>query len=193
MPFCPDCGTKVTEDTRFCHECGHPLPIEQTTNSANVADACALQLLTFSVHFVNNATKDLESLLDVQERLQLPKVRVELLFFCWFALDYWMWDLFDRTQEEQLAIKEALSYHWREIAGGGHNGEAILYTFQERLNAYAQIVNENKGNNAKFLDFGKKLSEFCGMPGASLLFSLLAAELFTKVMESVYVVCISRR
>jgi len=27
MPFCPDCGTKVSEETRFCPECGRPLAV----------------------------------------------------------------------------------------------------------------------------------------------------------------------
>lgn len=29
MPFCPDCGTEVSEDTRFCPECGRSLVIGQ--------------------------------------------------------------------------------------------------------------------------------------------------------------------
>ena len=29
MPFCPDCGTKVSEDTQFCPECGRRLAIGQ--------------------------------------------------------------------------------------------------------------------------------------------------------------------
>ena len=29
MPFCPDCGTQVSEDTRFCPECGRGLAIGQ--------------------------------------------------------------------------------------------------------------------------------------------------------------------
>jgi predicted nucleic acid-binding Zn ribbon protein len=29
MPFCPDCGTQVSEDTQFCPECGRQLAIEQ--------------------------------------------------------------------------------------------------------------------------------------------------------------------
>ena len=29
MPFCPDCGTQVSEETRFCPECGRPLAVEQ--------------------------------------------------------------------------------------------------------------------------------------------------------------------
>jgi len=29
MPFCPDCRTEVSEDTRFCPECGCQLPIGQ--------------------------------------------------------------------------------------------------------------------------------------------------------------------
>jgi len=31
MPFRPDCGTTVSEETRFCPECGRPLAIEQDT------------------------------------------------------------------------------------------------------------------------------------------------------------------
>jgi len=27
MPFCPDCGTEISEDTRFCPECGLPLAV----------------------------------------------------------------------------------------------------------------------------------------------------------------------
>ena len=29
MPFCPDCGTAVSEDTRFCYACGRRLAIGQ--------------------------------------------------------------------------------------------------------------------------------------------------------------------
>ena len=29
MPFCPNCGTEVSEDTRFCPQCGRPLAIGQ--------------------------------------------------------------------------------------------------------------------------------------------------------------------
>ena len=29
MPFCPDCGTEVSEGTRFCPECGSPLAVGQ--------------------------------------------------------------------------------------------------------------------------------------------------------------------
>jgi len=29
MPFCPDCGTEVSEDTEFCPECGRRLAIGQ--------------------------------------------------------------------------------------------------------------------------------------------------------------------
>jgi len=163
-------------------------------NSADVADAFAFQLLRLSVDFVEDARRELEALLSVQERSQLPKVREELLFFSCFALDYWTSDsAFVHTQEERRTIKEALSYHWREIAGGGHEGQAALYTLQERLNAYAQIVNEEKDSTARFLDFGKKLSEFCGMPEKSLLFGIPAAELFAKTMDSVCIVCKSWR
>ena len=31
MPVCPNCGTTVSEEIRFCPECGRPLAIEQDT------------------------------------------------------------------------------------------------------------------------------------------------------------------
>ena len=30
MPLCPDCGTQVSEDTRFCSECGRQLAVAQS-------------------------------------------------------------------------------------------------------------------------------------------------------------------
>jgi predicted nucleic acid-binding Zn ribbon protein len=35
MPFCPNCGTEVSEDTRFCPECGVPLVVEQVVKAKN--------------------------------------------------------------------------------------------------------------------------------------------------------------
>ena len=36
MPFCPDCGTEVSGDTRFCPECGRPvLTVGQVGNGKN--------------------------------------------------------------------------------------------------------------------------------------------------------------
>ena len=37
MPFCPDCGTEVTEDTQFCPGCGRRLAIAQDTNGDNTS------------------------------------------------------------------------------------------------------------------------------------------------------------
>ena len=172
-------------------------------NAVSSADDVASLLLKLSYDEVARASQDLKRLLGIQERSQLAKVREELLFFSWFALDYWTSDsVFVHTQEERRTIKEALSYHWREIAGGGYEGQARLYTLQERLNAYAQIVNEiandKKGFNANdlfdamILNFGRKLSEFCGI-GKSPLFALVVGELFTKTMDSVAIVCKSWR
>jgi len=36
MPFCPNCGTEVSEDTRFCPECGRPfMTVGQAGNGKN--------------------------------------------------------------------------------------------------------------------------------------------------------------
>lgn len=35
MPLCPDCETQVSEDTRFCHECGHQIAAAQSTKRAS--------------------------------------------------------------------------------------------------------------------------------------------------------------
>ena len=150
------------------------------------ADVIAFQLITQSAATVKDASQELEALLSVQERSQLPKVEYELLFFVWFLLDYWISE-FTHTQEERRTIMEALSYHWRVYADSGHEGQALLDTLQERLFAYAQIVHGAKGDYAKFAPFGAKLSEFCGI-GQSLFFLTLAPALFGTTMEAVHAV-----
>jgi hypothetical protein len=37
MPFCPNCGTKVSEGTGFCPECGRRLAIVQGVNGDNTS------------------------------------------------------------------------------------------------------------------------------------------------------------
>jgi len=47
LPFCPNCGTEVTEDTRFCFECGCQLSTGQDAQGVNekrLAEAVAKQL-----------------------------------------------------------------------------------------------------------------------------------------------------
>ena len=47
MPFCPNCGTKITEDTRFCFECGRQLLTGQDAQEVSekrLAEAVAKQL-----------------------------------------------------------------------------------------------------------------------------------------------------
>jgi hypothetical protein len=144
-------------------------------------DAVVFLLLERSVDIVKDASQTLERHLDAQQRSQLRKVEEELTFFFWFALDYWT-SMDARTQEERRAFKEAFSAHWRNIAGGGHEGQVILDTLQERFIAYGQIVNEEMGDEAKFFGFGRKFSEFCGMPGNPFLL-LLAPDLFTKALS----------
>ena len=139
-------------------------------------------LIKITYDVVKDASQTLEKHLNAAERSKLPKVEEELLFFFVFALDYWIQTSTARTQEEQRILRQAFHAHLAKIAGGGYEGQAELYTIQERFTAYGQIVNETKGDNAKFTGFGMKLSEFSGMPHA--LFLVLAPDLFTKALES---------
>lgn len=55
MPFCPDCGTEVSEDTRFCPECGRPLMIERAAKGmskkkiAGIVVACIITIVLVAV------------------------------------------------------------------------------------------------------------------------------------------------
>ncbi|MDH4300140.1 MAG: zinc-ribbon domain-containing protein [Dehalococcoidia bacterium] len=47
MPFCPDCGAKLSEDYQFCPECGHQLSIGQDAQGGGkkrLAETVAKQL-----------------------------------------------------------------------------------------------------------------------------------------------------
>ena len=56
MPFCPNCGTEVSEDTRFCPECGRPfMMVEQAGNGKNkkkivgIIAACIVAIIVLVV------------------------------------------------------------------------------------------------------------------------------------------------
>ena len=58
MPFCPNCGTEVSEDTRFCPECGRPFMIVgQAGNGKNkkkiagIIVACVIAIIVIIVLF----------------------------------------------------------------------------------------------------------------------------------------------
>lgn len=140
-------------------------------------------LLRITCDVVKDASQTLEKHVNAAERSKLPKVEEELLFFFVFALDYWIQTGTARTQEERRILRQAFHAHLAKIAGGGCEEQAELNTYQERFTAYGQIVNETKGDNARFLGFGMKLSEFCGMPNNPFLL-VLAPDLFTQALGS---------
>jgi len=55
MPFCPDCGTEVSEDTRFCPECGRPLAIGEAVKgkskkkTAGIIVGCIIAIIVVVV------------------------------------------------------------------------------------------------------------------------------------------------
>ncbi len=141
---------------------------------AGSPEGFTLFLLKITNDIVKDASQTLKKHLSSAEHSKLPKVEEELFYFFVFALDYWIQTSTARTQEERRILRQAFHAHLANIVS--------LDTLQERLIAYAQIVNKEKGDEAKFLGFGMKLSEFCGMPDA--LFLILAPDLFTKALES---------
>ena len=138
-------------------------------------EAFALFLLKITNGIVTGTSRTLEKHLDAAEHSKLPKVESELLYFFVFALEYWWTTDSSRTQEERRIVRQAFEAHLVNIVSRD--------TLQERLIAYAKIVNEEKGDKAKFFGFGRKLSEFCGMPLDPRLLALAPA-LFTDAAES---------
>ena len=147
-------------------------------------DQVVFLLIKLSGDVVKDASRELRKHLDAQDRSKLPKVEEELIFFFLFALDYWWQTAQSLTQEETRIWKEIFSAHLRILFGDDPKGLALLDTFQERLFAYAEIANEKRGDTAKLLAFGAKLSDFCGITDFSLRF-MLAPSLFTQALEAV--------
>lgn len=157
-------------------------------------DEVVALLFRFSQGLVMGARQDTLPRLGVQIRSQLDKITDELLFFCFFALDYWVSDFISERKERET-IREALYYHWREMLISDNKGVDHAVDFArttERLKEYAQIVNEDQSDEAKFLRLGKKLSEFCGL-GGNPFSLLLAADFFTSAMDIVRVVLRERK
>ena len=133
---------------------------------------------------VKDASQALGEDLDAEDQSKLPKVEDELCFFWFFALSYWWTRDHARTDEQRRVFWEIFSAHLRILFGDDPKGLAMQDTFQERLNAYAQIVNEKQDDKAKLFGLATKLSDFCDI---SHPFSLsLAPALFRQAMESVY-------
>ena len=58
MPFCPNCGTEVGDDTRFCPECGRPFMIvgqvgngKNKKKTAGIVVACVIAIIVIIVLF----------------------------------------------------------------------------------------------------------------------------------------------
>lgn len=137
-----------------------------------------LVLLKKTMGIIKDTSQTLEKMLDATELSKLPKVEDELFYFFVFALDYWIQTNGNLTEEEKRLLRQAFHAHLANVVN--------LNTVQQRFIAYGQIVNEAKGDSAKFLGFGMKLSEFCSdIPWT--IFLVLAPDLFTKALEFVMI------
>jgi len=137
-------------------------------------EAFAFFLLKMTHDNVNGTSRVLKRHLDASDHSKLPEVEEELGYFFVFALEYWWTTDSNRTQEERRIVRQAFEAHLSNIVN--------MDVLQERLIAYAQIVNEEKGDDAKFFGFGRKLSEYCGMPLDPRLLALAPA-LFTDALK----------
>ena len=134
----------------------------------------AIYLLRITRGIIKDTSKTLEKQIDAAEHSKLRKVEAELFYFFVFALEYWWTTNPTRTEEERLSVRQAFEARLAKIIS--------LETLQERLIAYDQIVNENKGEHAMSSGFALKLSESCDIP--DVLFLVLVPDLFTKASES---------
>ena len=146
-------------------------------------DQMTVFLLKQASEVVTSTSQVLKEQLDTGEQSKLPKTEDELFYFFVFALDYWRQKDHSRTQEQNRTFGRILGTHLNAMFGDDPEGQAMWDTLQERVIAYGEIVNERKGDSAKFLGFGMKLSEYCEI--ASPLFLLLVPDLFTKALELV--------
>ncbi len=141
----------------------------------------ALLLLKFTNDTVGGFVKRLGEEPSINKSSQLPKIEQELVFFSWFALDYWISKSF--SKEESEAIRDALTIHLQNLTAGSQDGQNMVDTINERLEAYSQIANEKMEDSAKYFSFGTKLSDYCDLQHPFLW--ITAPEIFTSVLEYV--------
>ncbi|MBM3120070.1 MAG: zinc ribbon domain-containing protein [Chloroflexi bacterium] len=176
---CPNCGAPVASEAKFCGNCGTQVNLatqgRQIGKTFN-AEAVTLSLLRITSTVAKSASQSLRQNLNAQHHSKLPKVEDEMVLFFVFALDYW-WAT-THTQEESRIFREAFSAHLKNVVA--------LEALQERLTAYAQILNEKRGDfNAMAFSLGRRFNEFCGMPGIPALL-VLPIELFGQAQSFVY-------
>lgn len=139
-----------------------------------VYEGITLLLFKQTSDAVKGSSQNLEKHLDATDQPKLPKVEEELLYFFVFALDYWIQQSYNSPEQKHL-LRQAFHTHLANIVE--------WETLQQRFLAYGQIVNEAKGDNAKYLSFGTQLSKYCDMP--SVLFWVIAPSLFTAALQTV--------
>jgi len=141
----------------------------------------ALLLLKFTNDTVVDFIKTLKEEPSIEQHSQLLKIESELTFFSWFALDFWVSKSFDK--EKSQAIRDALTIHLQNFIVESQDGQNVVNTINERLEAYAQIVNEEIEDSAKFFRLGHKLADFCDLQHPFLW--ITAPEIFTSVLKYV--------
>jgi hypothetical protein len=146
-----------------------------------------LRLLNFAHDFVKDALKDMETHHSVMQQPSSESITNELMYFCFFALDYGISNN-ATAQKERQTIRESLYYHWRQMLGDDDDGQIMWEVSQQRLHEYAQIINETQTDEAhKLVRLGTKLAECSGCSGHSRLV-VLAPYLFRAAMDAISIV-----
>ncbi|MFC1983942.1 hypothetical protein ACFLVO_02900 [Chloroflexota bacterium] len=143
-----------------------------------VYEGIALLLLKQTHDAVKDSSQTLKKQLNAAEQSKLAKVEAELSYFNVFALDYWIQMSPTYSLEKQRLIRGAFHTHLANIIN--------MDTLQQRLTEYGQVINKAQGDQAKYADFGMRLSKFCDMP--SVLFLVIAPDLFTRALETISII-----
>jgi len=143
-------------------------------------DQVVMLIMKEAGEVVKDSMKTIRDELGGDEESKLKTVENELFYFFVFAIDYWWQKEFRYTKEQKSIFEKIFSTHLDILCGDDVGGRAMWDALQERFMAYGQIVNEERGDSAKLLGFGMKVSEYCEIQSATLI--LLVPELLRMAM-----------
>jgi len=143
-------------------------------------DQVVMLIIKEAGEVVKDSMKAVRDEIGGDEESKLKRVENELFYFFVFAIDYWWQNEFRYTKEQKSIFAKIFSTHLDILCGDEEDGRVMWDVLQARFMAYSSIVNEERGDSDKLWGFGKKVSEYCEIQSANLIF--LVTELFGKAM-----------